>query len=417
MRGLSRKHLARWGGALLLLAVIILLVLYGMQRGTIAQLVTEEIRENNFNQERARDALHSLKPQTINVNGDQHQLNAPEGFSVSVYAANLGSPRKIAFDTEDNLYVTDAEEGHVVVVEGESSQQKTSVVDQNLNAPHGIAWHEGTLFVATERKIISYSGVANDGSYNEKSIRVSDLPGGGENPLKTLRIGPEGDTLFVSVGADCNVCDDNVQERGVLMAYDLSGANERVYAQGLKNMLGFEVRSVEDTQEIWGVDRGREHLGKDIPPAELNRIEPGSHYGWPFCYGDGIADPEFPDRTNFCRNKTKSPEYQLPAHSKPWGLAFVTNAAQSTYPKKLQNAVIMAYHGSNERTVPTGYKLEWLNIAKDSAQPVTLVSGWLTEQGNVWGTPVALEFAPNGDLYVSDDKAGVVYRITYEAEE
>ena len=157
---------------------------------------------------------------------------------------------------------------------------------------------------------------------------------------------------------------------------------------------------------------GRDLIGDDLPPEEVNIIEKDKHYGWPYCYGLAVANPEYPDKTNFCQEQTELPLFQMQAHSAPLGLIFPNQ--QSTFPDELDSNLFIAFHGSWNRSIPTGYKIVRLKVDNPHTAPINFITGWLDESGKVWGRPAGINFDQNGVLYISDDQAGVIYRVTYQ---
>ncbi len=159
-------------------------------------------------------------------------------------------------------------------------------------------------------------------------------------------------------------------------------------------------------------NNGRDRIGNDLPVEEVNIIEKGRHYGWPYCHGSGIPNPEYPDKENYCRHSTEFPIYEMQAHSAPLGLSFVPEG----FARELdQEDLIIAFHGSWNRTVPTGYKLIKIDTSNKQARAVDFITGWLLDNGTVWGRPVEVKFFNNA-LFISDDKTGVVYKVVYNRD-
>ena len=201
------------------------------------------------------------------------------------------------------------------------------------------------------------------------------------------------------------MCKESDARRAAISEYNSDGSGFRVFAEGLRNAVGFVFHPQSGT--IWTTENGRDHLGDDLPPDEINIIEDGGHYGWPYCYGKNITDPEFGD-SNRCTTAQPS-LHDIQAHSAPLGLRFIQSAQ---FPEKWQGDLLVAYHGSWNRSVPTGYKVVRLDVEGDKiVGEEDFISGWL--QGRtVHGRPVDFVFDSNGALYISDDKAGIIYRVT-----
>lgn len=244
---------------------------------------------------------------------------------------------------------------------------------------------------------------------------IDDLPEGGHSTRPTL-IGPDG-KMYVSVGSSCNVCEEDDNRRAAVVRYNLDGSGEEVFAEGLRNSVGLAFHLNPETMqfELWSVDNGRDLIGDELPPEEVNILTKGKHYGWPYCYGQQIANPEYPDHTDYCKQTTISPIYEMQAHSAPLGITFPTNLAGEQIgelTRILRDKAIITFHGSWNRTTPTGYKVVTVDTTQPGTREQDLITGWLLPDGTTWGRPVDVKFSPAGDMYVTDDAAGVIYRIT-----
>jgi len=213
--------------------------------------------------------------------------------------------------------------------------------------------------------------------------------------------------LYVSVGSTCNACLEEDWRRASVLRLPLSGGTASLFARGLRNSVGLAFHP--QTGELWGSDNGRDLLGDDLPPEEVNRIVAGGDYGWPYCYGERIPDPDF-GTSERCR-QTIPPQVEMQAHSAPLGIAFVEGLA---FPESYRRMLLVAFHGSWNRSVPTGYKLVGIpfRAGRPVGAAVDLVGGWL-RAGIAWGRPVAPAVGADGALYLSDDRAGAIYRIRY----
>ncbi|MFA6391961.1 MAG: PQQ-dependent sugar dehydrogenase [Patescibacteria group bacterium] len=337
------------------------------------------------------------------------KLNLPAGFTISLYAAGLTAPRFFDFDEENNLIVADKGAGKIFLLK-DTNQDGTAdeniVIDSDLKTMHSVDFYKGDLFAGEEHQIIVYRDLQPDGTYSAKDVLVADLPSDGGHSTRTVLVGPD-EKLYVSVGSSCNICEEKDERRAAVMQYDLDGSNGRVFAKGLRNAVGIAFYK----GDLWSVTNGRDRLGDDIPQEEVDILEKGNHYGWPYCYGKGVVDPSFPARAEFCANDTTDPVYLMQAHSAPLGVTF--NAENSVFPVQLQENMFVGFHGSWNRSVPTGYKVVRINTGDAKAEPVNFITGWLDENGDVWGRPVGVGFDQNGVFYISDDEAGAIYRVTY----
>jgi glucose/arabinose dehydrogenase len=233
---------------------------------------------------------------------------------------------------------------------------------------------------------------------------IPDLPSGGHY-TRTIGFGPDG-KLYLSIGSSCNVCDERDERRAAIMQYNADGSGGRVYAQGLRNAVGFVWRPGSD--ELWATNNGRDGLGDDIPPETINLVRDGDDFGWPYCHNGQIRDQQF-GRLGSCDNVTR-PAFELQAHSAPLGLAFYSGSA---FPADYDGDLFVAFHGSWNRTTPTGYKVIRARFVsgQQTGTAEDFISGWLGAGGNYWGRPVDVTIGPDGSLYISDDYLGVVYRV------
>ncbi len=337
-------------------------------------------------------------------NGSQHTLVTPAGLHVTLYATGLPSARFLALGPRGDVFVGSWSAGTVSVLLNRSGgAHATRVVTllSGLTVPHGVAYHDGRLYVAEEGRVTSYSYNAATVRLGDARTVVSGLPTGGRHVTRTVAFGPDGG-LYVSVGSSCNECVD-VSNRAVIMRYRADGTGGQVYARGLRNAVGLAWQP--GTGRLWATDNGEDSLGDNVPPDELDIIRQGGNYGWPYCYGHGQVDPTVASAAGYCAG-TIGPTVALPAHSAPLGLAFATGRL---LPAPYRGGLVVAYHGSAYRSQLTGYKVVYIPVSGASAGvPLDLVTGWIT---TVWGRPVGVLVAADGSLLISDDVAGVVYRV------
>ena len=273
------------------------------------------------------------------------------------------------------------------------------------NLPHGLAFYDGYLYVAGEDRVSRYPYRGN-GVVGAGEPVVEGLPDDGGHVSRTVGFSAS-NKMYLSIGSSCNACVERDERRASIMEYHPDGSEGRVYAGGLRNSVGFVFHP--DSGEIWATENGRDHLGEDLPPDEINIVRSGQDYGWPSCYGDRVPDP-FRDDADGCQ-VTVGSVHDIQAHSAPLGLRFVDSAQ---LPPEWQGDLLVAYHGSWNRREPTGYKVVRLDVEGDEVRgEEDFISGWLREDGSRLGRPVDLIFGPDdGALYISDDFAGVVYRVT-----
>jgi len=239
-------------------------------------------------------------------------------------------------------------------------------------------------------------------------VLINDLPTGGHF-TRTIKV--RNNSLFISIGSSCNVCYEKDERRAAIIRCDLNGTGCRVFARGLRNAVGFIFHPV--TGKMYSTDNGRDWLGENLPPDEINLVEDGKNYGWPVCYGKNIHDTDF-DKNVYIRNPCMEP-FEMPslvdlqAHSAPLGLAFYYG---NSFPQEYRGDLFVAYHGSWNRLEPTGYKI--VSIDMDTFTVKDFATGWL-DGTNVRGRPVDIIVADDGSLLVSDDNAGKIYRIYYSS--
>jgi len=347
---------------------------------------------------------------------DLTQLKAPPGFHISVFSDELDTPRMLIFTPGGVLLVSESDEGKVVALPDPKHVGKaarTVTVLDGLNEPHGLAFYEGKLYVAENDKVRRYD-------WDEASLRASnpikltDLPTGGGHSTRSLLF--HGGKMYVSAGSSCNVCIEKDPRRAAVMEFNPDGSGQKIFAKGLRNAVGLAVNPKTDT--VWVTVNGRDWLGDDLPPETIYDLgKDGGDAGWPYCYGDRVPDLNFTKAGDDRCKAVIEPKVQMQAHSAPLGLAFYEG---SNFPGEYRNNIFVAFHGSWNRSVPTGYKVVRVEL-DDKGQPVggaeDFITGWLapgeTKKGRWMGRPVGIAFGGDGAMYLSDDAGGVIYRIAY----
>jgi len=407
------------------------------------------------------------EPETVLVDGGELPfLNISEGFEISVVADNLENSRVILFDPVGRMLVSETKVGRVSILDpstvlGASGgfENKRVLID-GLKSPHGLDFYKDPktgityLYIAETHQVARYQYDASEGKLiTTVGVNIANLPEEGRHFTRTIAFGPSfrtkqiaqgidlagtlnKDKLYISVGSSCDVCEESTWKRAAILEADPEGSFTAEFAGGLRNSVFFTFHPV--TKEIWATEMGRDNLGDNLPPDEVNivRVADPEHkfgarrYGWPFCYGDKVQDKKFnPDKweridvTNDCGH-TESPVIEIPAHSAPLGLVFIPELTTSNvsgtfdvkWPSQWENDLLVAYHGSWNRSEPTGYKVVRYDLDKNgkvlSQAPIDFISGWLSpDKKSVYGRPVDLKFGPDGALYISDDSAGLIYRI------
>jgi glucose/arabinose dehydrogenase len=275
-----------------------------------------------------------------------------------------------------------------------------------LSLPSGVAFRDGALYVAAVNRVLRFPDVARDLARPPTPEVISDaFPSDRHHGWKFIAFGPDG-MLYVPVGAPCNVCEVSGLH-ATITRLDLAGGRPEIVARGLRNSVGFDFQP--ETGELWFTDNGRDWLGDDQPPDELNRLaRPGQHFGFPHCHGDSLRDPEF-NAGRSCDEFT-APVRLLGPHVAALGMRFYTG---TMFPERYRGGVFIAEHGSWNRTTPIGYRVTFVKVEGGRATSYEpFAEGWL--KGNVAaGRPADVLVMPDGALLVSDDKAGRIYRIAY----
>ena len=339
----------------------------------------------------------------------EQPVNLPPGFAIGVFAQGLNGPRMLATGPDGQLYAADRGANRIVRLpdlNGDGIADDIQVVADNLVRPSSLAfYHDGSLYVGETTRILRLSAPDATSVFQQRQVVIDGLPSEGHNTRSVL-FSPNWQTLFVSVGSSCNVCIESDPRRAAIMRYNPDGSGGEVFARGLRNAVGITFRP--GTNELWATNNGRDHLGDDLPPETVNLVQQGDDFGWPRCHAGDIVDPEFgsPDA---CQGVAQ-PLVRMQAHSAPLGLAFYTG---SQFPVEYQGGLFVAFHGSWNRSLPTGYKVIFIPIQDGKPGPFKdFATGWLAN-GSDWGRPVDVIMAPDGSLFISDDSGGKIYRIIY----
>lgn len=363
-------------------------------------------------------------------------LKLPPGYNIQVFARlkpaggdYFRGPRFMAFGPDGNLYLSLGLDNKVVMlpdVNHDGQADSVVTVSDNLNGPQGLAFVGNKLYVANQDSVVRLEQQNNQWPASDVTTIITHLPSGGHT-LKTLKLGPDG-YFYLNVGSSCNVCEETDPLRATILRYSVDGkpagalvtygqhAQSPIWATGLRNTEGFAWHP--QTGAMFATNNGADMRSDrkngsavdDLPPEHFNRIELGQQYGWPHCWGDHFADPNFPGADDFC-SQAQPPAMTFPAHAAPLGVTFLDKSA---FPAEYRNDALVALHGSWNRRQPSGYKV--VKIHFEHGMPVIVndfITGWLTPDG-AWGRPVDVITGPDGAVYVSDDRAGLVYRVTFK---
>lgn len=338
------------------------------------------------------------------------QITLPPGFEISVYARDVPNARSLALSPNGTLFAGSRTEGNVyAILDHNQDYQADEVITlkQGLNMPNGVAFREGALYVAEVNRILRYDNIEADLRHPPQPAIVNDqFPRERAHGWKFIRFGPDG-LLYVPVGMPCNVCQAADEKFGTIMRLKPDGSGLEIFARGVRNSVGFDWHPEQG--ELWFTDNGRDQMGDDLPPDELNHApDQGLHFGFPYCHGGTIPDPEF-GQERAC-NEFTPPAQPLGPHVAALGMRFYTG---DMFPESYRNQIFIAEHGSWDRSTPIGYRVMLVKLEDNRAVSYEVFAeGWL-QNGQPWGRPVDLLVMPDGSLLVSDDFGNMIYRISY----
>lgn len=349
-------------------------------------------------------------PSPPNTTPPENPITLPAGFTISVFYQGLQNPRMLAIGPDGFLYVAERGAGRIVRLpdrNGDGQADGEQVVAEGLEAPSSMAFFkDGSLYVGETTRVTRLSEPDENGVFQKRETIIPDLPSGEGHSTRTVLFSPDWSALFVSIGSSCNVCEEPDPRRAAIMRYNPDGSGGELFARGLRNAVGITFRP--GTDELWATNNGRDLLGDDLPPDTIQRVKAGQDYGWPRCHAGRIPDPDFGGPA--ACNNVDQPAVELQAHSAPLGLTFYSG---DQFPAAYHGDLFVAYHGSWNRTVPTGYKVVSIDMKDGKAGPAQdFATGWLIGNDS-WGRPVDVITAPDGSLFVSAGGGGVIYRIAY----
>ena len=336
------------------------------------------------------------------------KIQLPPGFSIELLA-RVPNARQMALSPGNILYVGSMRAGkvHALPLDRDYRPGKLRVVAEGLNMPVGVAWREGSLYVSAVSRILRLDDIDRrlDNPPTPAVVR-DDLPRETHHGWKFIAFGPDG-WLYVPVGAPCNICEPDPERYAAILRMRPDGSQLQTFARGVRNTVGFDWHPA--SSELWFTDNGRDLMGDDLPPDELNHApKPGLHFGYPYCHASTLADPEF-GRKRACAEFV-APAQNLGPHVASLGMRFYTG---QQFPAQYRNQIFIAEHGSWNRSKKIGYRISMVVLeGKRAIRYDTFASGWLQGE-SAWGRPADVLVLPDGSLLVSDDHAGAIYRIRY----
>jgi glucose/arabinose dehydrogenase len=346
----------------------------------------------------------------------QNRLTMPPGFTVSEYARVSGA-RFMALGPDGSVYVSRPAAGEVVRLgdaDGDGEAETQAVAVSGLNRPHGLAFHGGYLYVANTDGVVRVRLDANRQATGPTE-RVNSYSGGGGHWSRSIAFGADS-AMYVAIGSSCNMCVEKSGDRAAVMRFDENGSNGRVFASGLRNAVGIAMNPA--TKQIWVTQNERDNITpdhEDLPPEEINILQDGGDYGWPFCYANRIPSPDRDFHDPARCERTIPPALEMQAHSAPLGITFLDRATM--FPADWRGDALVALHGSWNRSTPTGAKV--VRVRVRDGRPVSyddFITGWQGPNGRRWGRPVDVMVHKDGSLLISDDAAGAIYRVTRAAD-
>ncbi|MET0393430.1 MAG: sorbosone dehydrogenase family protein [Chitinophagaceae bacterium] len=342
---------------------------------------------------------------------DLDKIVLPPGFKISVFA-EVPNARSMCLGDQGTLFVGNREKDKVYAVRDENKDgvaEKVYVLASGLRMPCGVAFRNGSLYVAEVSRILRYDNIESRLDNPPAPVVVYDkLPADRHHGWKYISFGPDG-KLYVPVGAPCNVCEGKDSVYASIARMNPDGTGFELFASGIRNSVGFDWHP--QTKELWFTENGRDNMGDNIPGDELNRAPvKGLHFGFPYCHQGNTPDPEF-GKGKRCEDYT-APERVLDPHVAAIGMRFYTG---DMFLPEYKNQIFIAEHGSWNRSEPIGYRIMLVRLENNKpVQYVKFAHGWLQDNGKVLGRPADVQVAPDGALLVSDDSRGAIYRIVFE---
>lgn len=340
-------------------------------------------------------------------------IKLPAGFHISIYADSVENARSMTLGAKGTVFIGNRQGDKVYALvdknnDGRADEKYTVI--SGLNMPNGVAFHNGSLYIAEVSKVWRIDNIEDNLASPPKPVLIKgDFPTDDHHGWKYIAFGPD-DKLYIPVGAPSNVCDDHKKDEryASITRMNADGSGFEVYAHGIRNTVGFAWHP--QTKDLWFTDNGRDMMGDDIPGDELNTApKAGMNFGFPYCHADGISDPKY-GKEHSCAEFTK-PVAVLDPHVAALGMKFYTG---NMFPAEYKNTVFIAEHGSWNRSKPIGYRVTMVQFdVNNKPSYSTFAEGWLTD-GKAWGRPVDILQLPDGSLLISDDFGDAVYRITYK---
>jgi glucose/arabinose dehydrogenase len=337
----------------------------------------------------------------------------PAGFRLNVFASDFKKPRWLTVAPNGDIFLADNGAGEIIVMrdpQKNGGAEVREVFVSDMRRPFGIAFREDYVYVGNMNELVRFRYDPKTSKRRGEKEHLLDLPGGGHD-TRSLAFSADGKHLFVAVGSESNINTGEDPRRAAVTICDPDGKNARLYATGLRNPVGLALEPV--TGEVWTSVNERDELGDDLPPDYFTSLKDGGFYGWPYSYIGGNVDPRVKQEHPELVARAIIPDVLLGAHVAPLQFAFYTG---KQFPESYRGGAFVAEHGSWNRATRSGYQIAFVAFknGKPSADPVPFMTGLVPDpsKADVNGRPVGVAVAPDGSLLVSDDGAGVIYRIS-----
>jgi glucose/arabinose dehydrogenase len=340
-------------------------------------------------------------------------LTVASGLHIK-YFAKVPGARVMAVGSDGAVYVSMPGGDRVVRVwdtngDGVADSSRTAV--SGLNNPSGLAFHKGYLYIANTDGVVRVQ-LDGNGVPTSAPVSVNHVTGDGGHSTRTIVFGADS-AMYVSVGSSCNLCVERDSDRATVMRFNEDGSGGRIYSSGLRNAVGLAVEP--SSRKLWVSQNERDNISPDhenLPPEEINILQDGKDYGWPYCYsrnGAAVPNPEYANTTR-CPS-TVPAALEMQAHSAPLGMTFLNRATM--LPESFRGDLLVAFHGSWNREQPTGAKVVRIHVAGGVPTGIEdFVTGWQREDGSRWGRPADVQVYRDGSVLISDDQSGSIYRVT-----
>jgi glucose/arabinose dehydrogenase len=339
-----------------------------------------------------------------------NSIELPQGFHIEIYYYPVPGARSLTLGKNGTVFVGTRQKNVYAITDSNNDFKGDSLytIATGLFMPNGVAFYNDSLYVAEVNQILKFPDIEKNLKKPPQPVVINNsFPDDTHHGWKFIAFGPD-NKLYIPVGAPCNVCEKKDKRYATIMRMNPDGTGLEIFASGVRNTVGFDWNP--QTKDLWFTDNGRDLMGDNVPPDELNRAwEKGLHFGFPYFYGKSHPDPKFKPRS--ADFSFTPPEIELGPHVAALGMRFYTG---SMFPKKYENQIFIAEHGSWNRSIPIGYRVSLVEIDKNKAiSYTTFAEGWL-KNGSSWGRPVDILWINDGSMLLSDDKAGVIYRIYYK---